>query len=159
MWVLDKKVNALKSSGVVGKEKVILLMPQGFMNNSGKSLKDLAGSPKKIEKCVVVYDDMDLALGTMKISFGRGDGGHNGIASVIKHLRSKDFPRIRIGISPATPTGKLKKPTGEKDVLAHILGPFKEKEEEVLKKQSKEVVAALETLIEKGRAEAMNQYN
>ncbi len=66
---------------------------------------------------------------------------------------------MRIGISPATPTGKLKKPSGEQDVLAHILGPFKEKEEEVLKKQSKEVVAALETLIEKGRAEAMNKHN
>jgi PTH1 family peptidyl-tRNA hydrolase len=158
-WVLDKKLNALKSSGAVGKEKVVLLLPQGYMNNSGKSLKELAGSPKKAEKCIVVYDELDVPLGSMKISFGRGDGGHNGLASVIKHMKTKDFPRIRIGITATTPTGKLKKPHGEKEVLAHILGKFKESEVEVLKKLSKKVIEALETLITEGRQVAMNTFN
>jgi PTH1 family peptidyl-tRNA hydrolase len=158
-WKLDKKFNAQTATGAIGKEKVLLMMPEGFMNNSGKSLKHLAGSPKKAEKCLVIYDELDMPLGSFKISFGRGDGGHNGLASVIKCMKTRDFPRIRVGITPATPSGKLKKPSGEKDVIKHILGKFKPAEEEVLKKESKKILEAVETLLNEGRAVAMNQFN
>lgn len=158
-WKKDKKYNALTSTGMIGKEKVLLMMPEGFMNNSGKSLKHLAGSPKKIEKCLVIYDELDLPLGRFKISFGRGDGGHNGIASVIRAVRSKDFPRVRVGVTQATPSGKLKKPSGEKAVVAHILGKFKSGEEDVLKKECKKIIEAVEVLVTEGRAVAMNRFN
>lgn len=158
-WVFDKKLNALKSTGALGKEKVTLLLPQGFMNNSGKSLKDLAGSPKKAEKCLVVYDEMNVPLGSMKISFGRSSGGHNGLESVIKNLKTKDFPRLRIGICPTTPTGKLKMPHGDKEVVGFILGKFKASEEEVLKKASKTALEAIKVLVAEGRQVAMNRFN
>ena len=158
-WSFDKKINALKSTGALGKEKVTLLLPQGFMNNSGKSLKELAGSAKKAEKCLVVYDELDIPLGSMKISFGRSSGGHNGVESIIKNMKTRDFPRIRVGICPATPSGKLKKPHGEKEVIDFILGKFKASEEEALKKVGKQAIEAIKVLVVEGRQVAMNTFN
>ena len=158
-WSFDKKINALKSTGAFGKEKVTLLLPQGFMNNSGKSLKELAGSPKKAEKCLVVYDELDIPLGSMKISFGRSSGGHNGVESIIKNMKTRDFPRIRVGICPATPSGKLKKPHGENEVIDFILGKFKASEEEALKKVGKQAIEAIKVLVVEGRQVAMNTFN
>lgn len=158
-WKLDKKRNALISSGSLGKEKVTLILPQGFMNNSGKSLKDLAGSLRKAEKCLVVYDELDLPLGSIKLSFGRGSGGHNGIESVIRNIKTRDFPRIRVGISPTTPSGKMKKPSGELAVVDYILGKFKPAELEQLKKVGKKVLEAIEVVVTDGRQVAMNQFN
>lgn len=158
-WRFDKKTNALISKGALEKEKVTLMLAQGFMNNSGKSLKELASSPKKAERCLVVYDELDLPLGSMKISFGRGSGGHNGLESVIKNLKTKDFPRIRVGISPSTPSGKMKKPSSDKAVIDFILGKFKPSEEEVFKKVGKKVLEAILLLVTEGRAKAMNKFN
>lgn len=158
-WSFDKKINALKSLGALGKEKITLLLPQGFMNNSGKSLKDLAGSPKKAEKCLIVYDELNVPLGSMKISFGRSSGGHNGLESVIKNLKTKDFPRLRIGICPTTPSGKLKMPHGDTEVVDLILGKFKAGEEESLKKVGKKALEAIEVLVAEGRQVAMNKFN
>ena len=84
------------------------------MNNSGKSLFPLIKSKKTAEQLVVVYDDLDLPLGTLKVSFNRGSGGHRGLDSIIKALKTREFTRIRIGTSSATPSGKIKKPIGEK---------------------------------------------
>lgn len=158
-WRADKKTAALKSAGKVGGESVTLLMPETMMNNSGKSLKDLAGSPKKIEKMVVIHDDLDLPLGLYKISFDRGSGGHRGIESIIKHLKSKAFVRIRVGIAPVTPSGKLKKPQGEDAVIDFILGKFKPAELDELKKVGKKIGEALFCLLEEGREKMMNIYN
>ena len=72
------------------------------MNNSGKAVAPLIKSKKDLKDLVVIYDDIDLPLGKMKISFNRCCGGHNGLGSVIKYLKSEEFLRIRIGISPAT---------------------------------------------------------
>ena len=74
---------------------------------------------------MVIYDDIDLPIGKMKISFNRSSGGHNGLGSIIKALKSEEFVRIRIGTSPATPSGKIRKPKGEKDVLKFLLGEYK----------------------------------
>jgi len=158
-WKADKKTQALKSAGSIGSESVTLLMPETMMNNSGKSLKDLVNTPKKAEKLVVIYDDLDLALGSYKISFDRGSGGHRGLESVIKNIKTKAFVRIRVGISPATPSGKLKKPQGEDKVIDFILGKWKLAEQEEMKKVSKKISEALFCLIEEGRAIAMNRFN
>ncbi len=158
-WKLDKKLHALSAKGEVEGESVILILPETFMNKSGVSVKPLIKSVKGAEKLIVVYDELDMPLGTMKISFGRGSGGHRGIESIIKAIRTKDFLRIRVGISPATPSGKLKKPSGEKAVIDFILGKFKKLEEEKLAKISKRVQEALAAIVASGRERAMNEFN
>src|SRR5690606_18359209 len=101
---------------------VKVLTPDTFMNHSGKFVAKHVKSQKAAEKLIVLYDDLDLPLGNIKISFNRSSGGHRGVESIIKALKTEAFVRIRIGVSPATPTGKLKKPKGEKEVEKFILG-------------------------------------
>jgi len=108
---------------------------------------------------VVIYDDIDLPLGKIKISFNRSSGGHNGLGSVIKALKSEEFLRIRVGISSATPKGVVKKPKGEKAVLNFLLGEFKKSELEIIKKLSKTVAEAVETIFTEGKEKAMSLYN
>ncbi|MBP6884173.1 MAG: aminoacyl-tRNA hydrolase, partial [Candidatus Pacebacteria bacterium] len=84
---------------------------------------------------------------------------HNGVGSIIKSLKSEEFLRIRIGIAPATPSGKLRKPKGEKDVSKFLLGEFKKSELETIKKLSKTVAEAVETIYEGGKDKAMSLYN
>jgi len=158
-WKVDKKISALKSAGKIGKESVVLLEPETMMNNSGKSLKELVNTPKKAEKLVVIYDDLDLPLGSYKISFNRGTGGHRGLESIVKNIKTKAFVRIRVGISNETPSGKLKKPQGEEKVIDHILGKFKPTEMDELKKVAKKVSEALICMLEEGREIAMNRNN
>lgn len=129
------------------------------MNNSGRAIAKFIKTKKAAENLVVIYDDIDLPLGTMKISYNKSSGGHRGLESIIKALKTKEFTRIRIGISPATPKGKIKKPKGENKVLDFILGKFKPTELEILKKIFKRSSEALKTLILEGRERAMNEFN
>lgn len=155
----DKKKQALYAEGKIKKEKVAVLFPETFMNKSGSSLSSLITSKKKAEMLVVVHDDLDLPLGKIKISFNRGTGGHKGVLSIVRALKTEGFVRIRIGISPTTPSGKLKKPHGEADVEKFILGSFKPKEIDELKKIAKRVTLALELIVTEGREVAMNTTN
>lgn len=139
--------------------KIKIIESKEYMNNSGKALTRIIKSKKTAEKLIVVYDDIDLPLGEMKISFNKGSGGHKGLESVIKALKTREFIRIRIGISPVTPSGKLKKPSGEQKVLDFILGQFKPKEMEILKKVFKRTAEAIELTTEEGRERAMNEFN
>lgn len=158
-WISDKKLKALSSQGKIGKEKVHLVEPETFMNKSGLSLQSIITSKKKAEALIVIHDDLDLPLGKFKISFNKSSGGHRGVESIIKAIKTEAFTRVRIGISPATPSGKLKKPKGEKEVADFILGEFKKSETEILKKISKKVSAALEMLILESREKAMREFN
>lgn len=159
-WKESENAKALYTSEKIGKNKVELLLPETFMNKSGISVKYAAEKHKvKSEHVVVVYDELDIPVGNMKISFGRGSGGHKGVESVARSIKTKDFVRVRVGISPATPSGKLKKPKGDEQVLHFIMNGFSKKEKEVFKKISKNVNDALGMLIEEGRAHAMNQFN
>lgn len=158
-WAFDKKLNALKSTGKIGKESILMLKPETMMNNSGKSLRDLVDTPKKAEKLVVIYDDLDLPLGHYKISFNRGTGGHRGLESIVKNIKTKGFIRIRVGVSPSTPSGKLCKPQGEEKVIDFILGKFKTAEEEELKRVAKKTTEAIFCLLEEGREKMMNRFN
>jgi len=141
------------------KDKVKFVYPDKFMNNSGKVVGPLVKSKKDLKDLVVIYDDIDLPIGKMKISFNRSSGGHNGLGSIIKALKTEEFLRIRIGISPETPSGKLRKPKGEKDVLKLLLGKYKEKEMAELKKLSKKVTEAIEIIFMEGKDKAMSLYN
>jgi len=130
-----------------------------FMNKSGSGVAKVIKSKKAAEKLVVIYDDLDLPIGSMKVSYNRGSGGHKGIESIVRALKTEAFIRIRIGTSPTTPNGKLKKPQGEKAVEKHILGDFKKPETEILKKVFKKTGLALEALVEDGLQKAMTVGN
>jgi len=158
-WKDDMKLKSLRNKGELGGEKVEFLLPNTFMNNSGVAVSQIIDSPKKLKNLVVVYDDMDLPVGTLKISFNRSSGGHNGVESIIKKVKSREFVRIRIGVCPVTPTGKFKKPKGEEAVLKFLLGVFKEDELKTLKNQAKKVAEIISMLSSEGKDKAMTLFN
>lgn len=141
------------------KQKIKFITPDTFMNNSGKVVAPLIKAKKDLKDLVVIHDDIDLPLGKIKISFNRSSGGHNGVGSVIKMLKSEEFLRIRIGISPATPKGVARKPKGEKAMLNFLLGKFKKSELETIKKLSKKVAEAVEIIFSEGKDKAMSLFN
>ncbi len=143
----DKKANSLKIDGKIGKNKVMCLLPETFMNKSGNAIKKIITSKKKAEKLVVVHDDIDIALGKFKMSFGKGHGGHNGVKSIMRAVGTKEFFRIRVGICPTTPGGKLKKPKGGEKVLDFLMGKFKPAEIKILKKVFKEANQEIEDIV------------
>lgn len=155
----EKKYQALSSLGKMGKEKVLVLWPETFMNKSGASVASLVQSKKKAESLIVVHDDLDIPIGKIKISFNRGTGGHRGVLSVAKSAKTEAFVRVRVGVSPTTPSGKIRKPKGDKEVDKFILGKWKSSETLVLKKVARTTSLALESIIREGRELAMNQFN
>ncbi|HEY0221191.1 MAG TPA: aminoacyl-tRNA hydrolase [Candidatus Paceibacterota bacterium] len=158
-WKYDKKLNAQVAKVKLGKIPVILVLPDTFMNKSGSSLKSLVASEKKAEKLLVIYDDLDLPFGTNKISFNKSSGGHKGLESIIKSIKTEKFARIRVGISPTTSSGKIKKPKGGDAVTKVIMGKFKDEEIKELKKLSKKVNEALEIFVSDGLERAMTGFN
>ncbi len=155
--LIEKK---LEGSGAGKKDgKIKFLVPDTFMNLSGKAVAPYIKSKKDLAGLVVIYDDIDLPIGSMKISFDRSSGGHNGLESIIKAVKSREFLRIRIGITPVTPSGKLKKPAGEQKVLGFLLGEFKKPELEILKKISKRAAEAVEVFYTESKDKAMSLYN
>ena len=155
----NKKVNGQVAEAKIGKEKVTFVAPDTFMNNSGKSVAQLVKSVKAAERLVVIYDDFNLPLGRIKISFNRSSGGHNGVESIIKAVKTEAFVRIRIGTAPEKANGDAKVPHGDEKVVKFILGPFKPDELKELKKVSKRVAEAVEVLIKESREKAMSVYN
>lgn len=153
-WQDDKKLKALTVAGKMGKNKVLLVKPETFMNKSGEAVKSLIKSKKAAETLVVIHDDLDLPLGKIKISFNKSSGGHKGVESVMKAVKTEAFIRLRLGISAETASGKIKKPQGEEKVIDTILGEFKKTETDELKKTIKKAVTALELIITLGREKA-----
>ncbi len=158
-WREDKKSKALLALGKIGKEKATIALPETFMNKSGQTAGALIKSKKDLKNLIVIYDDLDLPLGTMKISFNRGDGGHNGLASIIKAVKSREFTRVRIGISPATPKGKVKRPDSEKLGTFLVEKDLKDADLAEIKKIAKKIGFALETFAEAGLQTMMSQHN
>jgi peptidyl-tRNA hydrolase, PTH1 family len=158
-WKEDKKANAHVASGMVGKVAVVLVAPDTFMNKSGNAVVKFVKSQKAAERMIVVYDDLDLPIGKMKLSFDRGSGGHRGIESVTKAVKTKKFTRIRVGISPTTAGGALRKPSGDKEVNDFILAKYKGKDLEELKKVFKKAAQAIEATVSEGPFIAMNRFN
>ncbi len=151
-WVFDKKSNALKSEGKIKKEKVLLLLPETMMNNSGNAVQKFVKSKKQAENLVVIHDDLDLPLGKFKISFAKSSAGHRGVESVIRKIKTEQFIRIRVGTSPKN------KPSG-KELIKFLLGKFTPKELSVFKKTSKKITSAIEVIVSEGLPKAMNTYN
>jgi len=153
------KYASLITEGIVEDERILVLYPETFMNKSGSAVAKVITSVKKAERLIVVYDDIDLPLGVVKIAFGRSSGGHRGVESIIKMLKTKDFMRVRIGVAQTTPSGKLKKPKGEDAVVDFLLGEFKKSEQPILISVSKRVTEILDAILKEGRTPAMNRFN
>ncbi len=158
-FIYDKKINANLSGGKIGKEKVLLILPDTYMNKSGAALKKFITSAKKAVDMVVIHDDLDMGFGTSKIVFNKSSGGHRGVESVIRAVKTESFPRIKIGISPVSVSGKIKKPLGEDAVVKYVLGKFSKKDEEVLKKIKKKTTDSIEMIVTSGFLVAMNNFN
>lgn len=137
--------------GRVAGEEVTILQPQTFMNLSGVSVaaacKSLGVDPGDL---IVVYDDIDLSFGTLKIRFGGGHGGHNGIRSICGVLGSGDFIRVKVGVG---------RPPAGGDVAGYVLNPFGAAERARLETVVANSAAAVETLLARGAAQAMNEFN
>ncbi|KUK30979.1 MAG: Peptidyl-tRNA hydrolase [Thermoanaerobacterales bacterium 50_218] len=134
-----------------GGEKVLLARPLTFMNLSGKAVLPLVKDTGiSLSDLLVVYDDMDLPLGTIRARARGSSGGHRGVQSVIDHLGSSDFPRIRIGIG---------RPPAGVDAATYVLSPFQQEEEELLEEVLEKAVAAAAIWVEKGIDVVMNQFN
>ncbi len=158
-WQRDKYAQALVASGIIAGSEVRLVAPDNYMNNSGKSLVPFFGDRMSPAQLIVIYDDLDLPLGGMKISFGRGAGGHKGVQSIIDTLGSKDFVRIRIGISPKTLFGTMKKPHGEGKVHRFIMGTFSTRERARLEEVAQTAQKAIEIITTEGHQKAMDEFN
>ena len=104
-WKMEKSAASLTSKGTMDGNKVLLIKPETFMNLSGKAVKYFVDSVKKAEKLIVLQDDLDLPLGTVRIVYDRGSGGHKGIESIVRAIKTQKFTRIRIGVAPKTPSG------------------------------------------------------
>lgn len=137
--------------GQINGSHLILAKPQTFMNLSGKSVSALVNSYAiPIENLCVVYDDLDLKLGSLRIRRGGSSGGHKGLNSIIEALGTQAFPRLRIGI------GKL--PEGV-NAIDFVLSEFSEEERREIEKVKVIAVQALKTMIVEGIDVAMNRYN
>jgi len=158
-WKEDKKIKSEVSKIKIGKHSAILIKPNTFMNKSGDSVRSLIKSKKAAETLVVIHDDLDIPFGKMKFSFNKSAGGHRGVESIIKAVKTEGFIRLRIGISPVSASGKIKKPQGEDAVGDFILGKFKLAEQDFLKKIMKRASEALETLVLEGRDIATGKVN
>ena len=145
------KYNAIYGTGIIKNEKVILIKPQTFMNNSGESVVEFVRFYKEpLEKVIVVYDDMDTDVGKIRVRAKGGPGSHNGMKSLVHELKSEDFPRIRVGIG---------KPKNEFDRIDYVIGRIPNEEYIVLQEGENLAVDAVEYWIEKGIDNTMNVYN
>ena len=163
---LDKKLNAQVAEGKIGKEKAIFVAPETFMNNSGKAIGPLVKTKldKKLklrtaDGLVVIYDDFSLPLGRIRISYNRSSGGHNGLESIIKAVKTEAFTRIRVGTAAENAKGNAKPINGDAKIEKFILGPFKPDELKELKKVAKKCAEAVEVIVKEGREKAMTMFN
>ena len=147
-----KKHKAICGTGAIEGIKVMLVKPQTYMNLSGESIREAAEFYKidPEEELLVIYDDISLPPGQLRIRKKGSAGGHNGIKNIIQHLGTQVFPRIKVGVG--------EKPEGY-DLADYVLGHFsKEDEKEMLNAYDRAVEAAAEILTE-GPDRAMNDFN
>ncbi|MHB1163185.1 MAG: aminoacyl-tRNA hydrolase [Minisyncoccota bacterium] len=154
-FVFNKTSNALVAKSEVGGEKATLVLPETMMNLSGKAVAAFVKSPKAAKSLLVIHDDLDLPLGTIKMVFGRGSGGHKGVESIMRAIKTKEFARIRIGISGVGKKNQAKKVQGEEKVIKMVIGKWKPAEEVVVKKVLKKVAEATHIFATDGIEAAM----
>lgn len=156
-YIADKyniELNRIKFKSVFGEgfingKKVILLKPTTYMNLSGESIREVINFYKiSNEEVIVIYDDISLEVGRLRIREKGSHGGHNGIKSIIANLGTDVFPRVKIGVG--APKGNL---------VSHVLGKFSDDEVEILKETIKASNEAVSIMLQSNAKEAMNKLN
>lgn len=145
------KFESLYGNGIIEGEKVILVKPQTYMNNSGEAVKPFADFYKiELQNIIIIYDDIDILTGITKIRLKGGPGTHNGMKSVVHELGTTEFPRIRVG------TGN-----GEKiqDLISYVIGKVSKEEYEKLEEGVNKGVVAVEEILKIGIEKAMSKLN
>jgi PTH1 family peptidyl-tRNA hydrolase len=151
----DIKVNKLKHKALIGDgrisgQRVLLVKPQTYMNLSGESLREIVDYYDiAIEDLIVIYDDLDVEIGGLRVRKKGSAGSHNGMKSIVQHLGSKDFPRVRVGIGQS-------KGADWKDF---VLSKTSKTEEAILAESVKNAALAVECILSEGIDKAMNLYN
>jgi PTH1 family peptidyl-tRNA hydrolase len=147
----ERRAKAVLGQGFYSGQEVVLAKPRTFMNNSGEGIEYLLTRFRaQPQDLVIIYDEMELPLGRLRIRAKGSDGGHNGMKSIISELGTQDFPRIRVGIGP---------PADGESSIPHVLGSFAGDEEIVVAKAVDRVLASVEHIIEEGIDAAMSQFN
>ena len=156
MWQMsfkeNKRFQGLFAEGVApGGQKIRLLKPLTYMNRSGQSVRAVTDWYKvKPKSVLVIYDDMDLPVGRLRMRLSGSAGGHNGMKSIISHLGSQDFPRLRIGIGKSNVRNKT---------ISHVLGRFTTEETKIIEEILYISVKAIELSLKEGLEKSMNRYN
>jgi PTH1 family peptidyl-tRNA hydrolase len=145
-----KRFNAQIAEGTLGGLRILLCKPQTFMNSSGEAVGKLFAFYKVApHDLLVVYDDLDLPLGKMRIRSRGSSGGHHGMESIIAHIGTSDFPRLRVGIGRPNP----------KQDIDHVLGSFEDEERTVMDETFACAVEAIDVWLSDGITLAMNRFN
>lgn len=147
----QSKYRSLFGEGEIEKEQVILVKPLTFVNLSGEALL-LLKTFFSLEPpdMIVIHDDLDLKKGTIRIRARGSSGGHKGVESIIKHLETEEFARVRIGIG---------RPSPSLEETAYVLEGFEKEEKEMIAQAVREAADAVGIIIKEGLGEAMNRYN
>ena len=150
--VRNRQCRALTAKAVIGSETVLLAKPETFMNLSGLSVRELVGEYEANPETdlVVLQDELDFPLGTVRIHRNRSSAGHNGIESLIGALGTQDFVRIRMGVAPDR---KIE------DGMSYLLAPFRKAQLEIVAEMLDVAAQAVEVIVKDGPAAAMNRFN
>ncbi|MEI3186729.1 MAG: aminoacyl-tRNA hydrolase [Lachnospiraceae bacterium] len=150
--VSEKKHKALCGKGMIEGEKVILVKPQTYMNLSGESIREVMDYYKldPSEELIVIYDDISINPGQLRIRLKGSAGGHNGIKNIIAQLGTQEFPRIKVGVGAKPP---------KMDLADYVLGHFSAEDQTVMNEAFKEASDAVEMMLREGADRAMNHYN
>jgi len=150
--VRNRQCRALTSRLVIGSETVLLAKPETFMNLSGISVRELVSKHEvRVEEdLVVIQDELDFPLGTLRLQRRRSSAGHNGIESIISALGTQDFLRIRIGVAPDRKV---------EDGMSYLLAPFRKAQLKVVDEMLEVAADAVKAILTDGAAAAMNRFN
>ncbi len=151
-WQKNKYAESMLANTRTNNTDVLIVKPETFMNESGRVIPYLSKTyGTTVENIVVIHDDIDLPLGIIKISHDRGDGGHNGVKSIVSVLGTKEFTRVRVGVSIVDDNGVQHKPD--------VLGNFSKEESIELEKIAQKVAIIIEEIVKGGYKSAMNIFN
>jgi PTH1 family peptidyl-tRNA hydrolase len=146
------KFRALTNICTLGGEKVLIMKPVTYMNLSGEAVRQAADFYKvPPQRVLVVSDDVSLPVGKLRVRSGGSAGGHNGLKSIISHLGSEDFPRVKLGVG--------EKPHPDYDLAEWVLGRFTGEDKKTMEAAIKRAADAVECMIQDGVDKAMNRFN
>ena len=147
----QEKYHAFIAKGRIGPDEALLAKPQTFMNESGRSVGViLRYTCAKAADLVVVHDELDLPLGSVRVKIGGGHGGHNGLRSIIEHIGTPDFVRVRVGVG---------RPTPGFDAADYVLSPFSAEERKAATEAFEKAAEAVKAVVLEGAVKAMNRFN